>query len=107
MNQAPCASPGITRVAEAACGSTEPCQVWATAPFCDGYSYIALLNGGDSAATFALDFDVLPGRAADTSAAVRDLWGHRELGVYTGTLPAAEVVLAPHATMALQLRPQS
>ena len=105
VNQAPCAMPGATLVTTAPCGSTEPCQVWATRPFCDTFSYIALVNAGDSdGASFALDFASLPGRSAATSGVVRDMWAHADLGHFAGAFPASGVSLRAHSAMALQLR---
>ena len=60
-------------------------QIWATQPYCDGNTYAALLNMGDSNGTFALDFSLLPSRSSATKAVVRDLWAHQDLGTFIGT----------------------
>mmetsp|Transcript_45072 Transcript_45072/g.124978 ORF Transcript_45072/g.124978 Transcript_45072/m.124978 type:complete len:284 (-) Transcript_45072:253-1104(-) len=72
----------------------------------DGSAAVALYNPNDEAVGGAFDFGAL-GWSSSTSAAVRDLWAHKDLGSVTGRFPhsGGSVSVAPHATMLLRLTP--
>jgi hypothetical protein len=59
-------------------------QVWATQPYCDGNTYVALLNMGEAVGSFELDFSILPSLTSATKATARDLWLHADLGTFVG-----------------------
>jgi len=75
----------------------------------DGSVAVALYNNLDVAGAGAISFDRL-GWSESTSAAVRDLWAHEDLGTFTGHFPAQEgaaVAVEAHETVMLRLTPQT
>jgi len=70
-------------------------EVWAR-ELADGGRAVALLNRGTSAAPITVAWTEI-GYPAHVSAAVRDLWGHRDLtratGRFTATVPSHDVVM--------------
>jgi len=67
---------------------------------------IALYNPADVAASGSMSFSVL-GWDQSTSATVRDLWQHKDLGTATGRFPSnGNAEVEAHGTMVLRLSPQ-
>ena len=80
-------------------------SVWARM-LSDGSAAVALYNQGDFPATLSVSFAAL-GWPATAAAAVRDLWAHADLGVFTGRYPASGgVSVAPHETHLVRLTQQ-
>jgi alpha-galactosidase len=72
----------------------------------DGSVAVAFYNELDTPASISVDFVAL-GWDATTSAKVRDLWAHADLGVATGRYPATGgVAVAPHETHVVRLTKQ-
>eukprot|EP00932_Pfiesteria_piscicida_P022932 SRR837773.9671.p2 GENE.SRR837773.9671~~SRR837773.9671.p2 ORF type:complete len:318 (-),score=132.72 SRR837773.9671:125-943(-) len=73
----------------------------------DGSAAVALYNPEDSAQEGSVTFEDL-GLPAGEAAAVRDLWEHKELGVFRGSFPAPgqRVAVDAHGTMVLRVTPQ-
>jgi alpha-galactosidase len=78
-------------------GSTD---VWRK-PLADGGIAIALLNRGEQDATITALWKDLKVKAG-ASLKLRDVWGHRDLGVFQGRF---EAKVAPHATLLLRGSP--
>lgn len=80
--------------------------VWARA-LSDGTVAVALYNQADAPADLSTTFSSF-GWPVGTSAAVRDLWAHADLGVFTDRFPAGTggVSVPPHGTMVLRLTKQ-
>jgi alpha-galactosidase len=62
---------------------------------------VALLNRGSSEQTIAVTWEQI-GYPGHLSAAVRDLWGHKNLGKFTGKFFAP---VGSHAVMMLKVNP--
>ena len=72
----------------------------------DGSAAVALYNENDVALPLAVAFADL-GWPAGTSAAVRDLWAHADLGAFTDRYPASgSVSVAPHEARMLRITKQ-
>ena len=82
-------------------------QVWvrplAVAPPPSRQATVAalLVNAGDDVADVTLRFEDVPGWAASTAAAVRNLWTHADAGLATGEYTAAAV--PPHDSVFIRL----
>jgi alpha-galactosidase len=74
-------------------------DVWLK-PLQDGSIAVVLLNRGSAEQTITLDWADL-GYAADRPAAVRDLWGHKDLGKFTGKFSAP---VASHGVVMVVVR---
>jgi len=83
----PCAAPSGT------------CQVWAR-PLADGCKAAALFNSNEDTHSITLKFDVIKGWTDGTSATVRDLWAHKDLGTFTGSYSSS---VPPHGTVMVKL----
>ena len=109
VNQDPNPRPamGIVQVSTAACGRAANCELWHRAPGTDKSDYVILFNpnANTTAPTgFSVRFaDV--GIAAGASVAVRDVWAHKDLGVYTGSYTTAADIV-PHEARTLRLTVQ-
>eukprot|EP00927_Polykrikos_kofoidii_P078980 TRINITY_DN7577_c0_g1_i1.p1 TRINITY_DN7577_c0_g1~~TRINITY_DN7577_c0_g1_i1.p1 ORF type:complete len:428 (-),score=69.80 TRINITY_DN7577_c0_g1_i1:100-1383(-) len=69
----------------------------------DGSAAVAILNAGDQEkASDAFNFSLL-GWTQETTASVRNLWSHEDLGVWHGQVP--EFNVEAHATLVLRLTP--
>jgi alpha-galactosidase len=66
-----------------------------------GASAVALLNRGDQETAITARWKEL-GFEAETTVAVRDLWTHEDLGVFSGRFTGT---VAPHATVLLRMKP--
>ena len=78
--------------------------VWAR-HLSDGSVGVAFYNENDEPATISVAFADL-GFAAGTSAAVRDLWAHADLGSFTDRYPTTGgVAVAPHETHFVRITP--
>ena len=65
---------------------------------------LALYNPTDSEAAAAVDFAGHLGWPVGTSAAIRDLWSHVDLGAFSGRFPkTGTVTVGAHATVVLRL----
>ena len=72
----------------------------------DGSAAVALYNENDAPMPLAVAFADL-GWPAGTSAAVRDLWAHADLGAFTDRYPASgTVVVTPHESRMLRITKQ-
>ena len=67
----------------------------------DGSRAVALLNRGASEQPIAVTWEQI-GYPTHLSAAIRDLWGHKELGKFTGRFSAN---VGSHAVVMLIIRP--
>jgi alpha-galactosidase len=67
----------------------------------DGSRAVILLNRGESEQEIAADWESL-GYPDHLSAAVRDLWQHKDLGKFTGKFSAS---VAPHSVVMITVRP--
>ena len=75
-------------------------EVWA-APLDDGSAAVVLLNRGDSNSDqITVQWSDI-GFPVHRSAAVRDLWAHQDLGVFTGNYRSPKI--EPHAVMMLNI----
>ena len=80
-------------------------SVWARM-LSDGSAAVALYNENDVPAQLAVKFADL-GWPSGTKAAVRELWAHADLGVFTDAYPATgAVTVAPHESRMLRLTKQ-
>eukprot|EP00929_Paragymnodinium_shiwhaense_P065002 TRINITY_DN32633_c0_g1_i1.p1 TRINITY_DN32633_c0_g1~~TRINITY_DN32633_c0_g1_i1.p1 ORF type:complete len:453 (+),score=99.34 TRINITY_DN32633_c0_g1_i1:38-1360(+) len=71
----------------------------------DGSTAVAFYNPEDEQAKAHLEFSAF-GWPAGTTAAVRDLWAHKDLGSYTDRFPKEDdFVVAPHATSVFRMTP--
>ena len=61
-----------------------PYEVWMK-PLADGGTAVGLFNRGEDAATVAVDFSTI---GVSGSAALRDLWGRKDLGTFSGRYSA-------------------
>jgi alpha-galactosidase len=75
-------------------------EVWSK-QLADGGRAVALLNRSDKAATISTDWRTI-GYTATLSAAVRDLWAHKDLAQHTGSF-SAEV--PSHAVVMVRITP--
>jgi alpha-galactosidase len=75
-------------------------EVWSK-QLADGGRAVALLNRSDKAATISTDWRTI-GYTATLSAAVRDLWAHKDLAQHTGSV-SAEV--PSHAVVMVRITP--
>eukprot|EP00443_Scrippsiella_acuminata_P064369 CAMPEP_0115435974 /NCGR_PEP_ID=MMETSP0271-20121206/33941_1 /TAXON_ID=71861 /ORGANISM="Scrippsiella trochoidea, Strain CCMP3099" /LENGTH=444 /DNA_ID=CAMNT_0002861459 /DNA_START=1 /DNA_END=1335 /DNA_ORIENTATION=- len=73
-----------------------------------GMAAVALYNPEDAAAPGAVDFELL-GWPSGATAAVRDLWAHKDLGVFRGRFPeeGRTLPVPAHATVVLRLTPSA
>ncbi len=79
--------------------------VWARI-LSDGSAAVAFYNQEDTAASISVSFSSL-GWTAGTSAKVRDLWAHQDLGVFTDRYPSSGgVSVDPHATHLVRITKQ-
>lgn len=78
-----------------------PHEVWMK-PLADGARAVILFNRGTEPATIAVKWDEL-GLGPRTTATVRDLWRHADLGPAHGHL---EAKVAPHGVVMLRVSPQ-
>lgn len=80
-------------------------SVWARA-LSDGSAAVSLYNQDDAPAKLAVSFASL-GWPAGTTAAVRDLWAHEDMGSFTDRYPAAGtfVTVPPHGTHVVRITP--
>jgi len=79
--------------------------VWARM-LSDGSAGVALLNLNDAPAQISVSFSSL-GWPSGTSAKVRDLWAHADMGVFTDRYPSSGgVTVAPHETHLVQITKQ-
>lgn len=71
----------------------------------DGSLALALYNPTDEPATaVTVDFSTHLGWPHGTSAAVRDLWKHMELGIFEGKFPkSGGIAIGPHAAVVLRI----
>ena len=67
----------------------------------DGSRAVILLNRGESEQEITVDWESL-GYPDHLSAAVRDLWQHKDLGRFTGKFSAS---VPPHAAVMITVRP--
>jgi alpha-galactosidase len=67
----------------------------------DGSRAVALLNRGPSSQDITVKWEQI-GYPGHLSAAVRDLWAHKDLGKFTGTFSTP---VGSHAVMMVTLRP--
>jgi hypothetical protein len=75
-------------------------EVWA-GPLKGGSQAVVLLNRGDSdSAQITVQWTDI-GFPADHSALVRDLWAHKDIGVFTGSYTSTNI--DPHAVMMLNI----
>ncbi len=80
-------------------------SVWARM-LSDGSAAVALVNLNDSEAQLSVSFSSL-GWTAGTTAKVRDLWAHQDLGTFTGSYPSSGgVSVAPHQTVLVRITKQ-
>jgi alpha-galactosidase len=78
--------------------------VWAR-KLSDGSAAVALYNQEDTPAVLSVAFASL-GWPSGTSAAVRDLWAHADLGSFTDRYPASGgVTVPPHGTHVVRITP--
>ena len=68
-------------------GPKDTCQVWARQMKGDGVAAVALLNVDDKQHGITVEFDKLGmmGWTSETQVMVRDLWEHKDLGMFTGS----------------------
>lgn len=73
----------------------------------DGSAAVAFYNQGDRAATLGpVSFSSL-GWPAGTTASVRDLWAHSDLGSFTDSYPSGGgASVQPHATLLVRITPK-
>jgi len=76
-------------------------QVWAK-PLASGAEAVILFNAGESNLAISADFSYW-GWTSTTSATVRDMWAHKDLGTFTGTY---STTVAPHAVVMILLKKQ-
>ena len=114
VNQDPVtrAGMGIVRVSTFACDYATPlqkqCELWHRAPGSDGSHYVILYNPNDLIngplsgpnVTITVKWTDI-GLPSSTSAAVRDLWAHADLGSFTGSFTAQGV--QPHEARTLKV----
>jgi alpha-galactosidase len=108
---------GLVRIATGPCGGGAPapplpCETWARPPGDDGAHYVLLFNPNDPTnaadpasgpnATLTVSWAAL-GLPAGSSAAVRDLWAHADLGSFTGGYTGAAIL--PHEARTLKVTP--
>lgn len=103
---------GLVRVSQFACAYASPlpkqCELWHRPPGPDGAHYVVVFNPNDLASgpasgpnvTVSFDFTAL-GLPSGTSATVRDLWAHKDIGTFTGAYAAPAV--QPHEGRPLKL----
>merc|ERR1711935_770199 len=74
----------------------------------DGSIAVALYNPADIAGFGEFGFSLL-GWSSGTTASVRDLWSHKDLGEFTGRFPTGRktVSIDAHATLLLRFTPKS
>lgn len=107
INQDPAGGAGAQRVGYSDCGSgagPEQCQLWHRVNS-TGAHFVALLNPNDPGpgvgnASITFNFNSI-GIGSGSSVAVRDLWLHQDMGVFTSTYTADAI--PPHGVAALQL----
>jgi alpha-galactosidase len=75
-------------------------EVWGR-QLMDGERAVLLLNRGSAEREIAVNWEQI-GYPAHLSAAVRDLWAHRDLGKFTGNFSAT---VAPHGVVMVTVRP--
>ena len=75
-------------------------EVWA-GPLFGGSQVVVLLNGGDSGSSEITVQWTDIGFPDDRSAAVRDLWAHKDLGSFTGNYTSPKI--DAHAVMMLNI----
>ena len=101
-------SMGIVRVRRAACGLPVDCEVWARpADPNTNVHYVILFNPnavGTANASFSFTW-ADAGIPAGTSAVVRDLWKHADLGTFSGGYATAADI-APHEARTLKVTPK-
>ena len=95
---------GASRVAVTACapGAPQSCQLWHKTNS-TGAHFVAVYNpngAGTRNGTFAVPFAAL-GLPPGTAAAVRDLWAHADMGVFTDSYTATEI--APFEARTLRI----
>jgi hypothetical protein len=79
--------------------------VWARM-LSDGSAGVAFYNQEDTPAQISMSFSSL-GWPSGTSASVRDLWAHQDLGVFTDRYPSSGgVTVAPHETHMVRITKQ-
>ena len=79
--------------------------VWAR-HLSDGSVAVALYNQEDSATKIGFQFaDLGSGWTSSSTATIRDLWQHKDLGTFTGGFPA--VAVRAHQTVVLRVTPPS
>jgi len=78
------------------------CQVWAK-PLADGSFAAVLLNKGTSTHTITFNFSTV-GIPAASEVAVRDLWEHKNLGLFKGSYSAS---VAPHGVVMVHVMRKS
>ncbi len=77
-------------------------EVWA-APLSDGSQAVVLLNRGDSNNDQITVQWTDIGFPIDHSAVVRDLWAHKDIGIFTGNYTSSKI--DSHAVMMLKITP--
>ena len=75
------------------------CQVWAR-PLSDGSQAVVLYNRGNYTHSITVQFSKL-GWPASTTATVRDLWQHADVGTFTGSYTASKVL--PHGVVMVKI----
>ena len=75
------------------------CQVWAR-PLSDGSQAVVLYNRGNYTHSIMVQFSKL-GWPASTTATVRDLWLHADVGTFAGSYTASKVL--PHGVVMVKV----
>ncbi len=75
-------------------------EIWA-GPLFGGSQAVVLLNGGDNGSSEITVKWTDIGFPVDHSAAVRDLWAHKDLGIFTGNYTSPKI--DSHAVMMLNI----
>eukprot|EP01123_Difflugia_compressa_P006504 TRINITY_DN18759_c0_g1_i1.p1 TRINITY_DN18759_c0_g1~~TRINITY_DN18759_c0_g1_i1.p1 ORF type:complete len:245 (+),score=27.25 TRINITY_DN18759_c0_g1_i1:89-736(+) len=76
-------------------------QIWSRT-LSDESSAVILFNSGNATTTITLDYSLLKWQSG-TKGLVRDLWSHKDLGVFSDTFTAS---VQPHAVVYVKIVPQ-